>query len=545
MWEEDTTKMVRGAKALLIDEISMLDGHLLDVLECMVTIIRCYEEVEAIYRTNSLELSEEMVRDRWSWDLAPWGGLQLIVVGDFFQLPPVASGQDSLLSMSDELDLKIGRQGCYAFESYTWANSNFETIELTEVHRQAEDLELYAFLSDVREGVLDSLPSKHHAVLQAIQRPLSARTDGIIPTELHSKNVVVDTRNREELKRINRKPYNFDALDEVALDYGCYMQPFLNRHNLSLEELVDSAQLRNIHSLHDDKKQMQLSLLVYDAVMASPGVPKHAKQTLQDDMDELRRHAHENFFIRGSRAAEHFVLKENAQVMLLWNLDVKGKLANGSRGIVKSFFPSDGYLHLLKEEMKRREKEKSSNETSPKALANASHPEDQNEKAAGLEAETSSATYDFSSVSDEVLAEVQPWIEKQAEDWLMKEIKEMEKIALSFEHLPYVQFTTGRKRLIRPQSFSKTFRKCGTAIRWQIPLTLAWAVTIHKSQGMTIDLLYVGKRRIGCSYMFRYIMWLTQHCLWYMQIYLIVSLMVRPTWPVQEEKFGNNACGKL
>lgn len=73
-------------------------------------------------------------------------------MGDFFQLPPVPAGLDQLLSMSNEVDLKIGRQGSYAFESRAWMFSNFQTVELKEVHRQAEDSGLYAFLNDIREG---------------------------------------------------------------------------------------------------------------------------------------------------------------------------------------------------------------------------------------------------------------------------------------------------------------------------------------------------------------------------------------------------------
>lgn len=484
MWEENTRKMIQAANALLIDEISMLNGHLFDVLECMVTIIRCYDDVKAHY-DHSPHVSDEMLRDRWTSEvlgsITPWGGLQLIVVGDFFQLPPVPAGQDQVLSMSpDELDLKIGRQGCYAFESHAWMNSGFKTVELVQVHRQAEGDGLFDFLNDIREGHLNDLVSKHHAVIQTIQRPFPSRTDGIISTELHSKNVVVDTRNREELDRINEKSYNFDAKDEVALDFDHYMQPYMNRYNLQFEDIVDDEQRNHLMKLHGmdlDKEpvRVRLSILAYDAAVSSPNVPEYAKETLNADMDELRQHCIDNFFAKGCRVAEHLELKQNAQVMLLWNLDVKGGLANGSRGIVKGFFPIHGYLHLLQAEIKRRDDERRSGgkvqaQSSESALLDTEAKiENENDLIAKDPSE-----YDFSSVDKEILAELQQMIRSQGDDKLNIEIIEMEKIvAANFTDLPYILFTNGRRRLLRPQPFSKTFKKCGTAIRWQIPLTLA------------------------------------------------------------------------
>ena len=500
MWESNTKTMISNAKALLIDEISMLDGHLLDVLECMVTIIRRYQDVVKIYG-SSPHVNEEMLRDRWSsnglGDIEPWGGLQVIVVGDFFQLPPVPAGQDQILSMSDEVDLKIGRQGSYAFESHTWIHSNFRTVELTEVHRQDEDDGLYDFLNDMREGHIQDLSSRHGSVLKSIQCPLPPRKDGIIPTELHSKNVVVDMRNREELNRITSKSFQFNASDEVALDYDNYMRPFLSRHDLNIRKLVDDAEGKHFDKLYhssDDKDKVQLSLIAYETIMSSTEVPKYAKKTLQNDMNELRQHCMEHFFSKGCRVAENFELKMDAQVMLLWNLDVKGGLANGSRGIVKGFFPTKGYLYLLKEEVNRRDEVPDGSDRDENALPgkeNIASPE--KERAIKPEPVEHIHVYDFSMVDQDILAEVRDTVRRQLGDALEKEIEEMEKIVSNIDDLPYIQFTNGSKRLIRPQSFSKIFKKCGTAIRWQIPLTLAWAVTIHKSQGMTIDLLYVGK----------------------------------------------------
>jgi ATP-dependent DNA helicase PIF1 len=501
MWAEDTVKMIRGAKALLIDEISMLDGHLFDVLECMVSIIRCYDDIKAIYG-HSPQLSDEMLADRWSsdglGDIDPWGGLQLIVVGDFFQLPPVPAGQDQLLSISDELDLKIGRQGCYAFESHAWLNSNFETVELIQVYRQAEDDGLFEFLNDVREGRINDLALKHGSVIESIQRPLPSRTDGIIPTELHSKNVVVDMRNREELNRINSEPYNFDSLDEVALDFDCYMKPFLLRHNLILVNLVPESERKRLSELmlsSDEKDKIQLSILAYNVIMRSCDVSKYVKARLENDMNELKQHCHENFFAKSCRVSEHFALKEEAQVMLLWNLNVRGGLANGSRGVVKGFFPTDGYLYLMKEEAKRRDEDETESERDRTNALGAGSNTDDNRG----DTNRTPSNYDFSSVNEEILDEVKSEVQCHTDDGLKKEIKELEKmISSSMTELPFVQFANGRRLLIRPLSFSKTFRKCGTALRWQIPLTLAWAITIHKSQGMTIELLHVGEILFMC-----------------------------------------------
>jgi hypothetical protein len=321
MMSPDHREKIRKTDALLIDEISMLDGQLFDVLECMIAIIRSYDEaivkIEKKVGKRDVILSDEILEWRWSYDglrdIEPWGGLQLIVVGDFYQLPPVPAGQDKVLSMSDEIDLKIGRQGSYAFESRSWMNSNFSTVELTEVHRQAENDGLYEFLNDMREGHKNELTTKHRAVLRSLQCQLPKRTDGIIPTEVHSKNVVVDMKNREELDRINAKPHSFPSVDEVALDFHCYILPFLERNNLSLDDVVLDQAL--ILELSAEKNFTRLSQLAFDGIMSSTEIPKYMKSTLQNHLEELKQHCDETFFAKECRVADLFELKEEAQVI--------------------------------------------------------------------------------------------------------------------------------------------------------------------------------------------------------------------------------------
>lgn len=88
-------------KVLIIDEISMVDGELFDKLS----------QIGRTIRNNG----------------RPWGGIQLVITGDFFQLPPVP-----------DKDLNKQRDVKFAFDATTWNMSIDHTIGLTEVFRQRD-----------------------------------------------------------------------------------------------------------------------------------------------------------------------------------------------------------------------------------------------------------------------------------------------------------------------------------------------------------------------------------------------------------------------
>ena len=80
----------------------------------------------------------------------PFGGKQIIVVGDFFQLPPVVTSE------KDRRILNKLYGGTYAFETDLWRRANFVNIVLKKVHRQAEDLQFVKLLNAIRNGDLTS-----------------------------------------------------------------------------------------------------------------------------------------------------------------------------------------------------------------------------------------------------------------------------------------------------------------------------------------------------------------------------------------------------
>ncbi|KAM7189155.1 PIF1-like helicase domain containing protein [Naviculisporaceae sp. PSN 640] len=92
-------------KVLIIDEVSMVDGELFDKLS----------QVGRQIRNNG----------------RPWGGIQLVITGDFFQLPPVPDHG------SKQRDSK------FAFDAATWSTSIDHTIGLTEVFRQRDPGKLF------------------------------------------------------------------------------------------------------------------------------------------------------------------------------------------------------------------------------------------------------------------------------------------------------------------------------------------------------------------------------------------------------------------
>lgn len=113
---EDKTAYTRWkkAQALVIDEISMVDADFFENLEYIARKVRDSDEI--------------------------WGGLKLVVSGDFFQLPPVKPRNSS------------GKE--FAFESDCWDSCFDVQVELTEVFRQS-DPTLIQLLQDIRKGRID------------------------------------------------------------------------------------------------------------------------------------------------------------------------------------------------------------------------------------------------------------------------------------------------------------------------------------------------------------------------------------------------------
>jgi ATP-dependent DNA helicase PIF1 len=146
-------RRVEHAECLVIDEISMLPGRVLAYLE---------------YHCRTLRGNSQ-----------PWGGLQVIAVGDFLQLPPVS------------------KSGLYdwAFLSPAWGTTRFTSICLEKIHRQADPV-FTDLLNAVRVGRL----SRDH---MAILRGRVARFPSRNLLRLFTHNTQVDAWNNQRLEDLD------------------------------------------------------------------------------------------------------------------------------------------------------------------------------------------------------------------------------------------------------------------------------------------------------------------------------------------------------
>lgn len=160
---EKTYRRIVEAKVLVIDEISMLDA-------------RTLENIDRVLRS---------LRRRPMMDERPFGGLQVIFVGDFFQLPPVSRGESAQ----------------FAFESDSWKAANPVVCYLSEQHRQ-EDGEFLDLLDAVRRSRVEA---RHRELLHG-----RMRGEGKIKaTRLHTHNAEADRINDESLAKVEGKTHVF------------------------------------------------------------------------------------------------------------------------------------------------------------------------------------------------------------------------------------------------------------------------------------------------------------------------------------------------
>jgi len=153
---EALVKRVTSAKVLIIDEVSMLDGNILAMVEQVCRVLRRNDEA--------------------------FGGLQVIFVGDFFQLPPIGE--------------RGGARAQFCFEAPVWQRVNPLVCYLSEQHRQ-EDATFLATLGAIRRGEIED--SVYECLSERNTSP-DEHPEGT--PHLFTHNMNVDQKNVEELARI-------------------------------------------------------------------------------------------------------------------------------------------------------------------------------------------------------------------------------------------------------------------------------------------------------------------------------------------------------
>ena len=150
------------ARVLIIDEISMLEG-------------------------KQLEMVERICR-RFKRNDKPFGGLQVILSGDFFQLPPVRKGED--------------KDGEIIPKSKVWQILNPAVCYLEEQFRQKDDI-LTGILNKIRSNQIEE------GDYQILEKRIGVNISAFKPTKLYTHNADVDLINEKELAEINEQEITF------------------------------------------------------------------------------------------------------------------------------------------------------------------------------------------------------------------------------------------------------------------------------------------------------------------------------------------------
>ncbi len=149
-------EIIEKTDVLIIDEISMLHDYRLDMVDEACRLVRRKDE--------------------------PFGGIQLIMSGDFFQLPPINKGD--------------GRAGGFVVHSDVWRELDPGVCYLEEQHRQ-DDQELLDILNALRAGDI----RRHHAE-KLLERVDELPPEDTVLTELHTVNIDVDKLNEKKLDEL-------------------------------------------------------------------------------------------------------------------------------------------------------------------------------------------------------------------------------------------------------------------------------------------------------------------------------------------------------
>ena len=251
-----TKKNWKGIHVLIIDEVSMMSKKIFEVLE----------ELARIARVSS----------------KPFGGLQVVLTGDFFQLPPIG-------------DMNEPDTSAFCFESKKWYDviPLDNHIELKTMFRQ-KDPKYIEILSQVRKG---DLSDENKALL----------------IEHSKRKYDIDKNNGINISKLFPVRSRVDYINQVMFD-----------------KLNGEESQYNIDKLYDCK------VYIESGVSIEPEVLEYCNK-----MNITEKEYEMNSLLSSAQCSEQFKLKVGASVMCTANVDMERGICNGSQGIIVDLVGQD------------------------------------------------------------------------------------------------------------------------------------------------------------------------------------------------------------
>ena len=186
---KEKRKIISSMDLLIIDEISMVRSDLLDAID---SVLRRYRDHNK-----------------------PFGGVQLLMIGDLAQLTPVVTPEDEEL-------LRPYYDTPYFFGSKALQQINYVTIQLKKIYRQA-DTTFVDLLNHIREGhpTAEDIATLHQRYNPTF---MPDAKDGYIRLTTHNR--MADEYNDHEMQRLNSQPFTYVAKIEGTFPEYSYPTAF-------------------------------------------------------------------------------------------------------------------------------------------------------------------------------------------------------------------------------------------------------------------------------------------------------------------------------
>ncbi|MCB9225633.1 MAG: AAA family ATPase [Chitinophagales bacterium] len=183
-YRKEKRKLIQELDLLIIDEISMVRADLLDAIDFVLQHIRHSKE--------------------------PFGGVQVLFIGDLYQLPPVVRPEQWSL-------LENYYQSPFFFDSIAWQNLNAFTIELKHIYRQ-QDEAFISILNNVRNNTTTNED------LDTLNQHYDSTVSGTLKNyiTLCTHNYQADSINKKELNKIADKSFVYKAEIEGTFNENAY-----------------------------------------------------------------------------------------------------------------------------------------------------------------------------------------------------------------------------------------------------------------------------------------------------------------------------------